>query len=240
LELAEAVCAEDGEPSADILDALTGLVDKSLVVARAQGEVMRYSLLETIRMYAALRLADSGADARTRRRHCEAYVALSEQGEPELRGAKQLVWFNRLDAEHDNVRAALAWLLEQGDGDQAVRLSGAQSFFWYVRGYYNEGRGWLARVLTLSARSTVQQAKVLNGAGLMAMAQGDFEEATALHEQALELQRRLGDTPGVVVSLRGLGNVAHRQSDYGRAALLLREGLALQRQLGDTWGMAAS
>src|SRR5215208_8121308 len=148
LEAAEAVGATDDIEQHEVLESLLSLVDKSLVVAEAANEGrMRYRMLEPVRQYGLERLEMSGEVQEVRRRHAGYFLALAEEAEPRLRGPEQAAWFERLDAENDNLRGALSWLLEQGEGVLALRLSGALGEFWHVRGHLEEGRRWLEATL---------------------------------------------------------------------------------------------
>ncbi len=146
LEAAEAVCAFGaGEGSCDdVLELLSELAAKSLVLADEQNGQMRYRFLETIRQYGAERLRASGEEAVVRDRHLEWFLALAERGEPELRGPDQVRWLDRLEAEHDNLRAALAWSQLESSSERAraagLRLAGALSWFWRVHSQFSEGR----------------------------------------------------------------------------------------------------
>jgi predicted ATPase/Tfp pilus assembly protein PilF/transcriptional regulator with XRE-family HTH domain len=244
LEAMAAVCGGGAELVGDLLQWLGALVDQSLVRAEedADGET-RVVLLETIREYGLERLAGSGELEALRERHLDWCLALAEGAEPLLRGSEQGQWLERLDAEHDNLRAALAWARERGAGEQGLRLAGTLWRFWEIRGYLSEGRGWLESMLaagTGGSAPATARARSLNGAGTLAFAQGEYGRAVALHEEALAIRRTLGDTHGIAASLNNLGNVAHVQGEYGRAAALHEESLALKRELGDTRGISAS
>ena len=246
LEAAEAVCGATENASADLagsmLDGVASLINKSLVQQTAQeGEQSRFVMLETIREY-GLEVLASGEEAEaTREAHAAYYLALAEQAEPELSGPQQLMWFERLEREHDNLRAALSWFLEQSSDGQsrelALRLSGALSQFWEIRGYVSEGRQWLERALDESpgVRSAVR-AKALTGAGTLATKQGDFSQAEALCGEGLALYRELGDRRGSANSLSSLGYAALMRSNYTTARALEEEALALFREVGNTWG----
>ena len=256
LEAAERVCADEapagpaapGPPAegldpADVLDLLSQLVDKSLVVVEDEdgGGEVRYRLLETLRQYAGERLAASGEDGAVRRRHAACYLALAEAAEPQLTRAEQGAWLARLAQEHDNLRAALRWLAASADAEQEVRLAGALCRFWDVRGHLSEGRRWLDGALARpEGAAPPVRAKALHGAGNLARGQGDYARAAALHEQSLALYRQVGDQVGVAGSLHDLGNVAQEQGDYARAAALHEQSLALRRALGDQRGTAGS
>jgi predicted ATPase len=148
LEAVEAVCKAENDLAAQVLDLITSLVNKSLLLHEDQqdGEP-RFSLLETIREYALERLAVSGAEELLRDQHAAYYLALAEQAEPELTGARQAEWLNTLEREHDNMRTALRWVIERGLGETSIRLTAALWRFWYIRGHVSEGRRWLERVL---------------------------------------------------------------------------------------------
>ena len=130
----EAVCAGEGVAQAEVLDAVTALVDKSLVLVAEQNGAARYRLLEPIRQYGQGRLAASEEAEVVQRRHAEYYLALAEQAAPELRTPKQLEWSERLEREHDNFRAALRWAKQSGEAELGLRIGTALWYFWRVRG----------------------------------------------------------------------------------------------------------
>jgi non-specific serine/threonine protein kinase len=242
LDAAEAVCAAADLPSDEVLDLLAGLVSKSLVQVSTTDGQTRYGLLETVRQYGQEQLAVSGEGAAVRDRHLAWCLALAEEAEPALEGPEQGAWLSRLETEHDNMRAALRWSLQDGDDTAlGLRLSGALWRFWESRGYISEGRGWLEAALASGGpATTTAYAMALNAAGNLAERQGDYERAVALHEDALVLRRERGDRQGIAASLNNLGIVAYHQGNYGRAATLHEESLALERELGDRWGVASS
>jgi predicted ATPase/DNA-binding XRE family transcriptional regulator len=249
LEAVEDVCARAGGVPDDVLDGLSSLLDKSLLSQEedaTRGEP-RFLMLETLRAYARERLAQSGAEGALRAAHAAYCLALAEQAEPHLTGAKQATWLGRLEAEHDNLRAALRWALEsEAHLEVGLRMAGAVWRFWYGRGYLSEGRSWLEGLLgwTGAQESCVVapavRAKVLNGAGVLAQLQGDYARATVLLEESVALFREVGDTRGSASSLNLLGIVAREQGQYARATVLLEESVALFREVGDTWGIASS
>jgi tetratricopeptide (TPR) repeat protein len=241
LEAAESVCAGETVASREVLDLLSALVNKSLVLLEDAEDGPRYHFLETVRQYARGRLEMAGETVQVRDRHLAWCFALAEQAEPALVGAEQEVWLGRLEAEHDNVRAALAWVGERGAVDLGLRLAGALWRFWSVRGYLSEGRQWLEMALAGKGPAAPEaRARALNGAGNLASSQGDHARAVALHEKALALWRELGNRQGIAGSLNSLGNVAYQQGDYMQAAALYEESLALKRELGDKWSIAAA
>jgi len=240
LEAAEAICAGDGVGTQEILDLLTQLVFKSLVLMHAQDGRHWYRLLETVREFGRDRLGESSEMAATRRRYVDWYLHLAEQAESKLIGPDQSVWLDRLEMEHGNLRTALE-LSKMEEGESGVRLASALWQFWYVRGYFSEGRGWLEDTLSRSRdASAAVRAKALAGAGFLACRQGDYEGSIALCSKSLALFRDLGDLSGMGRVLYGLGMVAESQGDYERAKTLLTESLSLGRQVQDKWRMSVS
>jgi DNA-binding CsgD family transcriptional regulator/tetratricopeptide (TPR) repeat protein len=234
LEAAEAVGARDEIEEGDVLDLLLGLIYKSLVVAEAEtGGALRYRMLEPVRQYAREKLEASEDAGTIRSRHAAFFLALAQEGESELGGARQGSWLERLEAEHDNMRTALSWSLEDEPGT-ALRLAGALAHFWEIRSNLVEGRGWLEEALRQNAHAdAAARAKALTGAGTLAWHQGDFENATAFHAEALKLYRALEDECGVAFALNALGAQDLQQGDYERATPLFEEALSLCRQIGD-------
>ena len=185
-----------------------------------------------MRQYAAEQLAARGDAAAARRAHAAHYLALAEEAEPRLSGPEQGAWLARLEAEHDNLRAALAWMRDQGPAGDGQRLATALWRFWHLRGHYSEGQRWLETLATGDHGSPAARAKALHGAGLLAHEQGEYGRAAALFEESLAVWRVLGDKPGIATAIRSLGNVVYRQGDNGRAATLFEESLAVWREAG--------
>ena len=237
---AEAVCAGEGIESRDVLDLLTSLADKSLVVPEQESAQTRWQLLETVRQYARDRLEDAGGSAAVRVRHRDYYLALAEEAAPQLRGVEQAEWLRRLEEEHDNLRAGLEWSLVDTGSKGGLRLCGALQRFWWTRGYFTEGRQWCTRVLGKAGAEerTQERVSVLNAAGALSYYQGDYPAARALHEKGLGISRELGYRRGIAASLGNLGNVASNQGDYPAARALQEESLAIRRELGDPSGIA--
>jgi tetratricopeptide (TPR) repeat protein len=236
-----------GEPAgeaAGVLDGLTILVNSSLVVqeARADGEP-RFRLLELVREYAWEQVVAHGEVSLLRSRHAAYYLALAEMAEPELKGREQAAWIQRLEREHDNLRAAQWWAQAQEQVETGLRLATALQRFWELHGHLREGRGWLERLFAAaewSAVATPLRAKALGAAGRLAYRQSDYALATPLLQQSLSLARDAGDTKMIAGSLGNLGILEMAQGDYNRAKALLEESLALWRILGDTWGLASA
>ena len=233
LEAMEAVCAPEGEP--DVLDGVQSLVEKSLL-RQEEGpeEEPRFVMLETIHEYARERLEESGEAEEISRAHAAYFLSLAEQAEPELRGPGQVGWLERLEAEHDNMRAALSWSLERGEVDITLRLVDALWWFWHVRGHWSEGTGWLERALSASGGGAPgSRARTLSALGWMASWQGDCERAEMLSAESLALHRELQDLPGIARDLSSMGWTAMLKGDTERASRLLEESLALSREVGD-------
>jgi len=237
---AEGVCSSD-TPAFHIVDGLASLVDHSLLrsVDGAGGEA-RLSMLETLREYALERLASDGEPDLLRRRHAEYYQALSEAVEPALRGPAQVVWLARLEEEHDNIRAVLAWCRTHNP-QLGLRMAAALWPFWEIRGHMQEGRAWLAELLGLCAEAPGQvRAGALHGAGVLAFQQSDYRQASVLLAESHALFERLGNVEGTSYVLRSLGLVAWFQGDHGAARTHLERSVTLYRDSGLAWGIADS
>jgi tetratricopeptide (TPR) repeat protein len=223
----------------------------------------RFMLLETIREYALERLELSGEAESLRQRHALYYLSLAQAAEPQILGSDQTAWLERLEIDHDNLRAALAWCqTAAGDAEVGLRLAGALWRFWDTRSYLSEGRRWLEQMLALSGlevarehgtietpdRANVEprryrmriRAQALYGAGAIAWSQGDFMQATILLQESLGLFRALNDNAGIASTQNHLGIIAQLQGDYGRAMALLQASLVLHRELGDQHGIASA
>ncbi|HET7091919.1 MAG TPA: tetratricopeptide repeat protein, partial [Thermomicrobiales bacterium] len=240
LDAFAAVAEEGGEPLA-VLDALTSLADKSLLRLSDDGDEPRLAMLETIRDFGRERLAELGEGDELGRRHAAYYLALAEAAEPALAGRGQTQGLDRLERDRANVRAALEWLRDHGETEAGLRLGGALWRFWWLRGDIGEGRAHLEALLAQPAAvAPAVRAKALNGAGVLADAQGDWEAATRLHQESLELSRALGDARAVAWSLNNLGVVALNQGDFERAEALLEENLSVAEATADPASIATA
>jgi predicted ATPase/DNA-binding SARP family transcriptional activator/DNA-binding CsgD family transcriptional regulator len=243
LEAAEAV-GSDGEGEADVVDVLPALVDRSLVAAEAvetlRATSLRYRMLEPVRQYARERLEESGESDAVCGRHAAFFLALAEEAEPELKGERQQEWLGRMEAEHDNFRAALSWALERGEAELGVRLSAALVEFWHLHVHHDEARRWLDEALAKQDVSSSARMKALERASFLAWEQADYERAVALGEEALLLARRLGDKARAANVLTNLGSVAMSRMEVGRASALLQEAVSLWKESEDNWGLAHS
>jgi predicted ATPase/DNA-binding CsgD family transcriptional regulator len=240
LEAIEAICDARGDLPVDALEGVSSLLDRSLLRQEEgpDGEP-RFVMLETIHEFARERLQESGEDEEIRRLHAEYFLALAEEAEPELNGADQLAWLERLEAEHDNLRAALSWTLESGAAELAFRLAGTLAVFWYRRGDVAEGRRWLETVLTTGGNipSKSTRGKVITLAACLERVQGNYERSKALGEESLALYQVLGDDVGAAQALFELGTTSLFQMDTELAWSALEEAATLQRTSGDAVGL---
>jgi predicted ATPase/DNA-binding SARP family transcriptional activator/DNA-binding CsgD family transcriptional regulator len=235
LEAAEAVGAGGGIEEDEVLDILSHLVDKSLVVAEPGKEGVRYRMLEPVRQYGSKKLEESEQESGVaQHRHATFFLALAQGAEPHLRGARQGEWLERLELEHDNLRAALSWALEGAEAELALRLGGALGEFWHVRGHLSEGRRWLQAALAQSDAPDAARAKALSQAGYIAWEQGDYQRSVALSQESLALSRKLGDKVSASTALYTLAWAALFSNELEQASTLTEEALKLQRETNDT------
>lgn len=241
LEDAEMICGPSGELGRDVLDGLSGLVDQSLLRQEEEHGAPRFMMLETIRDFALERLEASGEEDEIRRRHAMVFVALAELAQPHLLGAHQTTWLDRLEREHDNLRAAVAWAIERAQAEVAMRLGAALWRFWQMRGHLHEGRDRLGTILALpgTVEQPKERAKALEAAGGIAYWQADFAAAERLYEESLAIQRQRGSTADIANALYNLAFVfVVPQADINRGRSLLEESLALYTEAGDRASIA--
>jgi predicted ATPase len=241
LEGVEAVCDTKGDLDLDLLDGMASMVDKSLVqqVDRRGGE-SRFVMLETIREYALEKLTASGEEKLSSQAHAAYCLVLAEEEATKQGGAEGAAWLERCSLEHDNLRASLEWLTENGKADWGLRLGTALFRFWEAREYLAEGRDWLGRLLKLAgaAPATKWRTRALFAAGVLAGSQGDYGSAVSLMRESQECARRLGDKTGVAVSLNALGVLTRDRGDVPTAQAMMEESLLLWRELGDLKAVA--
>jgi predicted ATPase len=243
MEAAEAICAAADLPADAILDLTEALLDQSLIRGGAVApDAARLTMYETIRAYAGEELAAGGEREATERRHAACFLALAERAEPLLRGKEQAQWLARLDADHDNLRAALAWARDAGEAEIGLRLAGALWWYWNLRAMFTEGALWLTTMLALPAAHVPPaiRAKALNGAGVMAYRRSDLDAAEARHTEALTLLRHANAERSIAETLNHLGNVAYFRGAYDRAAAWYTESATIRRRLGDPAGIATA
>jgi predicted ATPase/DNA-binding SARP family transcriptional activator/DNA-binding CsgD family transcriptional regulator len=240
LEAAEAVGAGGRVEEDAILDLLSGLVDKSLVVEKPQKSGVRHRMLEPVRQYAREKLEERGESEEIRRRHAGFFLALAEEAEPRLWGPEDTEWLERLDVEHDNLRSALSWALERGDAELGLRLAGALWRFWEAHGHYSEGKRWLEKALEKGGRaSAAARAKALEGFGWLVFRAGETNRAVVTAEEGLELSDDAGLGGAVRAKFLGLlGWMVEVQGHHAQAKQLLEESLKLNRDVDDNFGIA--
>jgi predicted ATPase/class 3 adenylate cyclase len=239
LDAAEAIVDFGTDTPRSIFDGLDALHDASLIrlqesTDRDAAAAPRFAMLQTIREFATEQLDASGERAQVEENHASWYVDLAIAAEPHLPGPSAVSWLDRLENDHDNLRAALDWLRAQGDGERAVTLAAALWRFWWLRGHVAEGRDQLDVALAIEgASAAAARAAALDGAGVLAETQGDYDRAEALHREALALSRERHDKSGIARALGNLGVVAFDRGDEAQATTLLEESLALAREIGD-------
>jgi len=246
LSAVEALCRGVEDQSTDVLNVIASLLDKSFVQQVEQaGNEPRFMMLETMREFGLEALAASGEMEAIRRAHAAYYLRLAEEAEPEWDGPQQAAWSERLEREHDNVRAAMQWSLERGETghgiELALRFGGALRRFWQVRGYLSEGRAFLEQVLARSEGIVVAvRVKALIAMGHVAVIQSDYDRVEAACKESLALCQKLEDTADSARTLYLLGWVAWMKGNLASARALLEQTVALYRQIGDKTGIAWS
>src|SRR5215210_2007800 len=242
LEAIEAVCDAEGDLPTDAFDGASSLLDKSLLrQEEGSGGEPRFVMLETIHEFADAKLEGSGEAEAVRRLHAEYFLALSEEAEPGLKGQEQELWLERLEPEHNNMRAALSWVIARGESELGLRLADALWRFWWMGGYFDEGKRWLEEILAQNDGAPAPRGKALEGLSWLSRLQGDLDRAEAIAEEGLELSAEAGVETSTVASLRGtLGDVVRSRGELERAKELFEESVRLYREIGDRWGVAWS
>ena len=235
LEAAESLCAGEGIESFEVLDRLHNLAAKSLVVVgEGVDGRMRYHLLETIRQYAREILVKSEQLSMFRDRHLDWFLDFEEQARPKLFSGEQVVMLNRLDAEHDNFRAALAWSIETVV-EKGLRLAAGLYRFWRLRGYWFERLDWLNKLLAQpeALAPTTARAFALITRGDMEFSQGEYADAEKSFTESLQIYRQLGDEKGIAEALGQLARLSIQLGDFLQAGELGQESLEISRKIGD-------
>jgi predicted ATPase/DNA-binding NarL/FixJ family response regulator len=231
VDAAEAVCADGAE--VNVLDLLTRLVNKSLVLVEERESDTRYRMLETIRQYAQEKLAQSGEEPQIRARHLGFFMRLAEEAELQLHGPDQVRWFNRLETEYDNLRVATDWSLSSSAATAGLRLTMALRYFRFTRGYHSEGLDLLAHFLT---RPEAMERTRLRARALQFLARnprGEYAKKCLLAEEALAIARDLGDAEIVFNALDCLTGLANSHRDFVAARAFLEQMLPIARDSGN-------
>ncbi|HZC19583.1 MAG TPA: tetratricopeptide repeat protein, partial [Rubrobacteraceae bacterium] len=239
----------------EVLGTLGRLVEQSLVTATVdeKGSGLRYGMLEPVKQYASEQLEESGDAEETKQRHFGHYLAFAEEADliyglltgTRLAGAEGEAWMDRVEREHDNLRASLGWAKERGDLEAGLRLAGSLCWFWWMRGYFREGRLWTEDFLTKAERGGLEvvddaRAKALLGAGMLSFGYGDLLGSARFLEEGLATYCGLGNEAGTAATVAMLGYLRRAQGDDDRAEEMSEEGLRLSRYLGDNRSAAVS
>ena len=236
LDALESIAFLDSDQS--ILDALSRLVDKSLLLVEQQDQP-RYRFLEPIRQYAKDKLNETREASLIQDRHLNYYLRVAEEAEPHLFGVWQQDWKNRLELDHDNLRVALAWSLESNQIEAGLRLAGALAWFWHSKGHLSEGNLWLEKTLAVGIGTQgKERAKALRASSILSTGTGDYIRARAFAESSVKLYREMGDNRGAGLVLADLGGSLHWGGKEEEAVESLEESLRLLRATGERWGIA--
>jgi len=241
LQAAAAVCRAAGDLDADVVARVESLVDKSMVRADPTHDEPRFFMLETLREYALERLVASGEAETVRRRHAQFFLTLAEEDAPPFGFAMQAHWLERLEREHDNLRAALRWFMDRQVLDEGLRLGAALGPFWMGREYLTEGRMWLTELLQVAASEPVSaaRAKALLGAASLLWGLGDYTAVEQHLEQSMAIGRAVGHAESVSWSQFLLAIITHYRGHFAAAIAYVEEALARWRALGDQDGVAS-
>jgi predicted ATPase/DNA-binding CsgD family transcriptional regulator len=241
LEAAEAVARDPDEPTFNVLEVLARLVDHSLLGKEsAPSHGVRVGMFQTLRAFALEQLAAQGELEATQRRHAAFFLDLAEQvASPKLDGPDGPALVSRLEQEHDNLRAALRFFLDHGDGERAQQLAGALWSFWEIHGHLSEGLTWLdAALATGRPASTPARARALIGAAALRRERGDYFTALVSARESATLRRALDDQAGLAESLLILANIVALAGNPPEADALAAECLAIRQRRGDAVGAA--
>ncbi|MBI3168968.1 MAG: tetratricopeptide repeat protein [Chloroflexi bacterium] len=253
LDAAESVCCEDGS---SVLDSLTQLANKSLIhvdvvrIGNPQSAgyhpAPRYFMLETIRQYAREKLKETGEEVNAQETHARWCVELAERAEPNLRKHGQVEWLDRLEAEHDNFRAALGWSLKNHKAETALRLAGALSEFWKMRAYAGEGLQWLESAIKESEAESIPakyRAKVHLGIAVLILETPKFENDSQLvrnhASEAIRIYEEIGDTPEMIHAVYVSSGAPWVEGDFVKAREVFEHGYQLATRAEDAWGMGS-
>jgi predicted ATPase/DNA-binding CsgD family transcriptional regulator len=219
------------------VDMIASLVDKNLLrQSEAAGEP-RLAMLETIGEFATEMLRHAGEAEDAQRAHAAYYLVWAEKAAQGLAGTEQRTWLERIDREHDNLRAALSWVLQRRDAETALRLAGALGRYWFLRGHWSEGRRWMEGSLAMDPAGATYPARwahLAHEAGRLIRYQGDVDRAQALDEQALAIYRTLNDQSGMLLTLIQLARLANDRARWAEARVRVDETLALLPNVDDT------
>jgi predicted ATPase/class 3 adenylate cyclase len=243
LEAAESVCSDELVKPDDLLDLLEHLIHKSMVIAEENGHETRFRILETMRQYANEKLVEAKKGEAVRDKHLEYFLQLAETAYPHMIRAEQLEWQGRIDADYENLRAALTWAIGKSSAEQALRLAGALGFYWQMRDFLVEGAMWMDQVLSrnwdvTSSAQKAARAKVFYHRASIADQLDDLETMRTAARSALALCEAVGDAWGMAYSRVVVGRQLIRTGGAREPVELTRQGLDEFQKLGDPWGRA--
>lgn len=236
-EAVQAVCSGGGLAAESVLVELSRLVDRSLVEALPGGKHERCRMLETIRQFARERLKESGEEGTVRDRHLSFFTEWMEKAEPKLRGPEQIEWWDRIEIEHDNMRAALDWSLGSSAAQLGLRLAGTAFWFWKPRSYWREGLDWLKSSLARAStpRRTSGRAKALVAAGNLGLEPYAAEPVDAWLEESLGIWREVDDKWWISFTFLCMGWHRILMNDAGSSRPIFEESVAFAREAQDAW-----
>ena len=240
LEAAEEVCAFGQIEAVDVLELLGGLVEQSLVTARAGADGVRYGMLEPVRQYALEKLEESGEAEETGQRHAAFFLALAERGGPELRGHDQAAWLGRLETELGNLRAALSWSVEHGRAEEIARMAWTSWTYWWLSGHISEGSRWMDEALASDPdASPTTRARLLTISATLGQALGDFETTRTKNDQSMQIFREFGDDDGLYFAMGTGGLIALGQGQPELGRTLMEKSAEERLKMGDKWASGA-
>ena len=245
LDAVEKVCTGSSIISSEVLELLFQLVNKSLVTAEASQNGSRYKMLETIRQYANEKLGESGESHVFQNRHLGYFLNLAETAEPHLLGPKQLEWLARLDADYENLRAALEWVLSKDVPELSLRLCAALGIFWRIRSYFLEGSKWLKSALSKhsqnpEAAETRARVRVLYQDAHLAIAMDEIEHSTTSANLSLALASDGTDRRDIAIARFYVGLALDWRHKGDVAAPLMEQSLVEFQELKDSYWEAFS
>ncbi len=242
LDAAVAICDPGQESARPILDLLIALVDKGLIQVREDEGEPRFGMLRTIHDFALEKLDEQDESAYARRTHADYFLEFGEQAQQELKGHNSAYWFKRLDQDHDNIRSMLAWSQQTGNFSYAARLATSLAYFWFIRGYAQEGDRTFVELLNTvpDGLDPTLHIRLLRGAGILAIAQGDYLVAQNRFESVLSLARHMGDWYSAQRALGNLGIIADSLGDFVAARSCYLQALDLANQQEDTNAIATT
>ena len=239
MEAADQVGAAGAPGRFDALDLLSRLVDKSLVVAEERGGEMRYRLIETVRTYARGKLDATDDGQSTAERHAAYFLDLAEQAETRMRGPHEATWLRKLEVEHDNLRASVDWLLEQAQGERALRFSWALLTYWVARGFSQEGLRIVERALDFEGVvDPLIRARGLEAASMLLLIHGDTARAVRLLGESERTFDAIDAHHDQGLALLRMAAIAVTRGDHGRASELYARALPILEIADDRWGVA--